>query len=68
MSIETLSNTSWRDELERAGDFLETIARTKLQWREQDGDPVERAIAGELFARAWELKQYARAGSPSEGI
>ena len=62
------TESTWRDEIERVADEIEAIVRTKLEWREKDGNIVDHAIGAELFAKAWDLKQYARAGSPSEGI
>lgn len=61
-------DSTWRDEIERIADDIEATVRIKLQWREKDGNPVDVGIAKDLFAKAWDLKQYARAGSPSEGI
>jgi hypothetical protein len=56
--------STWRDELERIADQLEEVARFKLD----KDNPVDKEISKELFGKAWDLKQYARAGSPSEGI
>lgn len=59
-------NSTWRDHLERIADDLETVARTPSLLNRDN--PVDAEIRKELFAKAWDLKQYARAGSPSEGI
>jgi hypothetical protein len=53
----------WRASVERIADDLELVAR-----RLDKDNPVDDGIRQELFARAWDLKQYARAGTASEGI
>lgn len=49
-----------RAKLERIGDEIEAIARFEFE----NDDPARK----ELFARAWDIKQIARRGTPSEGI
>lgn len=53
----------WRASVERIADDLESVARSM-----DKTNPVDQGIATELYGKAWDLKQYARAGSPSEGI
>lgn len=51
----------YRSLMEDTGDRMEEVARGL-------DDPRDKAVKKVLFTLAWDLKQVARRGTPSEGI
>ena len=66
----SLPDSRERSALEGLGDMIEAIARNSIDpvvvARDSSGNEV--IVRNWLFAKAWDIKQMARTGTPSEGV